>query len=221
MKNLRFLNQLHGYAWTEILLGSLFLILLSLNSLRGYQLLQENKTVQLHYLLNQVRSAWYEFQEQYQGLPGDYAFAQSDIDSSLHNGNGNRFIDTDQERGQVWAHLAAVGLLKGLLAHPLAGGSVNTTEPCPRTACPDNGFGQGLLISFYAGNGQQATGSNALMVGKGISLETLALLDQQIDDGLPKTGKIQLATESPIDCYQDQQYAQTDITTCQALVPLP
>jgi hypothetical protein len=204
-----------GHAWTEILLGSLFLILLSVNSLRGYQLLQENKIVQLHYLLNQISSAWYEFQDKYQGgLPGDFAFAQSSIDSSLQNGNGNRLIDTDMERGQVWAHLAATGLLKGVMNHPITSTAVSSTQPCPRALCPDNGFGQGLLISARDNH------SNALFAGKGIELSTLALLDQQIDDGLPKSGKIQLTADSSIDCFEDQHYAQTDITHCLAFVPL-
>lgn len=203
-----------GHAWTEIFLGSAFLILLCFISLRGYQLLQQNKIFQLHYLLNQVHSAWYDFQEKYQGLPGDYPFVQSNIDSSLQNGNGNHLIDTDVERGQVWAHLAAAGFLTRLLNHPITATRISTAEACPRALCPDNGFGNGLLISARDQNG------NALFAGKGIELTTLASLDQQIDDGLPRTGKIQLAPQSPVHCYEDQRYAQTDITDCLLLIPL-
>lgn len=210
-KKLHLSKHQRGHAWTEIILGSLLLTMLLTNSIRGYHLLQQSKTVQLHYYLNQIRSAWYDFQDKYHAMPGDYAFAQSNIDSSLHNGNGNGLLDSDQERGQVWAHLAAAGLLKNRVAIK----DFNITQLCQYARCPYNGFGQGFLISFTAAN------DNTLLTVKGVSLTTLALLDQQIDDGLPKTGKMQLAPDSPNICFNDQHYTQSNITDCQAVFPLP
>jgi hypothetical protein len=200
-----------GHAYTEIFLGLLFVVLLCSNAIRGYHLLQQNKAVQLHYQITQILAAWYDFKDKYHSLPGDYAFALSDIDSALRNGNGNGLIDSDQERGQVWAHLSAVALLK----KRFDGGDQNASQACPRSRCPDNGVGQGFIISHYLPMG------NVLFTGKGIALTTLALLDQQIDDGLPHSGKVQLLPNAPPACLQADRYAHNDTTHCQLILPIP
>lgn len=178
-----------GSAWVELILGCLLLVMITSNAVRGYQLMQQSKAAHLHYQAEQMVAAWHEFYDRYQALPGDYAYAQTGIDSSLINGNGNGQIDTDIERGQVWAHLAAVGLLSGAFD----GKPQSLAESCPASRCPDTGFDQGFMLGYSSELG------NFLFAGRHIPIHILTELDQQIDDGKANQGKMRLdpACESP------------------------
>ncbi len=72
-------------------------------------------------------------------------------------------IDSPEERALVWSHLQAAGYITG--SYP----DDATTAPtvalnaynCPVTTCPDNGFGQGMVVN--RGALQQSAAATAPM----------------------------------------------------------
>jgi len=75
--------------------------------------------------------------------------------------------------------------------------------------CPDNGFGQGMMVNY--GALQQAGGANTheLLSGRAIPSDVLAELDRKIDDGTPSAGSMQLGKVG------NGWGSATEITACQ------
>ena len=103
-------------------------------------------------------------------------------------------VDTDTEAGQVWAHLGAAGLLSG----NFDGAAVATGFGCDERTCPQNPFNRGYLLRF----GDQSVGAdgggighpaNELWTGNRVPVRLLAELDRRLDDGLPRSGRLQLS----------------------------
>lgn len=170
---------------------AIILTLLLIQSIwRTDQLIGEAKVNFLVDRVTAIAHATREFQKLYQALPGDFAYASVHIDSSLLNGNGNGKIDTDQERGQAWAHLAGAALMPHLRVD--GGPVLKAVELCPLSRCPDNTRGQGVILSYGQSGLSFTHAGNELLMGNNIPLETLAGLDAFIDDGGSKTGLVQL-----------------------------
>jgi hypothetical protein len=121
-------------------------------------------------------------------VPGDYSAAQANINSTLANGQGNGLVNTNAERGQVWAHLAASRMISGDYSGANLGGA---NYACPGTICPLNGFGRGISISF-GNEGTNVGNSNEIISGAGIPVAILAELDRKTDDGLANTGTMRI-----------------------------
>lgn len=170
-----------------------------------------------------ITQATREFQTLYDALPGDFAYASVHIDSSLINGNGNGKIDTDEERGQAWAHLAASALLPHLLVD---GGPVaHAVERCPLNRCPNNTRRQGMILSYGQSGLNFTQAGNELLMGDNLPIRTLAGLDAFLDDGGSKTGLVQLnkniATEKMANCqYTPFQVPEKKKIFCAGVVKI-
>ncbi len=194
---------------TEItLILSLFGMLIS-SLIYGYQLITQAQLQRFSELISDTTHAWYAFKNQYKAMPGDFAYAQTHIDSLLTNGNGDHKINTEKERGQLWQHLNFSGLLDAYTD----GKEVEKNEfACNIKRCLNNGYGHGINISYGRFSLQDDIETNAILTGNGIPLRIFSLFDKQYDDGKPLSGKVQIAApgknwseEGFNQCISDQQ----------------
>lgn len=174
----------------EIALIILMLVLSIQSIWRTERLLSIAKVNFLVDKVTAIAEATREFQLLYKALPGDFAYASVYIDSALLNGNGNGLIDTDDERGQAWAHLAASGLLPYLRVD--GGPIASHLQKCSLKRCPHNTRRQGIVLTHGHSGLNFLESGNELLLGDNLPIGTLAGLDAYLDDGAAKTGLIQI-----------------------------
>lgn len=179
--------QQRGFTLVEIAIVLVIIGLLLGGVLKGQELINSAKVRSLNDKFSGVTAAWYAFQDRYRGIPGDYNQAAANISSTLTDGQGNGLVNTNGERGQVWAHLAAAGMISG----QYSGAATATTYVCNLDICPGNGFGRGMQIT-YANEGSNVGNSNELISGNAIPVTILAELDRKADDGLASSGAMRL-----------------------------
>ena len=184
-----------GFTLIEIAIVLVIIGLLLGGVLKGQELINTARVRSLSNNIDGITSAWFSFSDRYRAFPGDYAQAAVNLPNITTNGDASGIVGdstTIDERALVWSHLQAAGYITGNYPDPAAAPVVATMYNCPVTTCPDNGFGQGMVID----NGalQQSGGSNAheLITGSAIPSDVLAELDRKIDDGTPSAGSMQL-----------------------------
>lgn len=180
--------QQSGFTLVEIAIVLVIIGLLLGGVLKGQELINSAKVRSLNDKFSGVTAAWYAFQDRYRAVPGDYNQATVNIDSGLTNGQGNGLVNTNAERGQIWAHLAGAGMISGQYSGAALG---NANYACQLTICPGNGFGRGMSIT-YANEGGNVGNSNELISGSAIPVAILAELDRKSDDGLATSGNMRL-----------------------------
>lgn len=190
MKNLSNLRQARqsGFTLVEIAIVLVIIGLLLGGVLKGQELISSAKVRSLNDKVSGFTAAWYGFHDRYRGVPGDYSAASTTILATLTNGGGDSLVNSNVERGQVWTHLAASGLISGSFDGTASG----LSYACALTRCPNNGFSRGMLIN-YGNEGLANTGNaNELVSGASIPVAILAELDRKIDDGNANSGIMQL-----------------------------
>ena len=192
-----------GFTLIEIAIVLVIIGLLLGGVLKGQELINTARVRSLSNNVDGITSAWFSFSDRYRAFPGDYAQAAVNLPNIDNDGDGNGFIDGDDERGLVWSHLQAAGYITGSFPDGAAGtdGGASTVPSvvagaynCAIAICPDNGFGQGMLID--RGTAQQSGGAaqpaHELLTGRQIPSDVLAELDRKIDDGTASAGSMQL-----------------------------
>ncbi len=202
-----------GFTLIEIAIVLVIIGLLLGGVLKGQELINTARVRSLNNNVDGITSAWFSFSDRYRAFPGDYNQASVNLPNITNNGDGNGIIDSDVERALVWSHLQAAGYITGNFPDPPANPVVTGMYNCPTTECPDNGFGQGMVIDN--GAYQQSGGVNAheLLTGRAIPSDVLAELDRKIDDGTPSAGSMQLGTTGA------GWGTAADIAACQATTP--
>jgi len=189
------LNQ-NGFTLIEIAIVLVIIGLLLGGVLKGQELINTARVRALSNNIDGITSAWFSFSDRYRAFPGDYSQASVNLPNiaAAGDGNGNGLIDSDKERAEVWTHLQAAGYITG--SYPDGGTVATKTYDCPTTTCPDNGFGQGMVIDRGALQQSAAAAGAApaheLLSGRAIPSDVLAELDRKIDDGTPSAGAMQL-----------------------------
>lgn len=179
-----------GFTLIEIAIVLVIIGLLLGGVLKGQELINSAKVRSFTNKVDGITASWFAFQDRYRAIPGDMSNAATQIKSTLTNGGGNGRINTDTERGQVWAHLSAAGFVSG----KYSGDGVGNTYNCDTAICPENGFGQGMLIS-YGNRGTGNTGSaNEMISGRSIPVGIIAEVDLKVDDGDPTEGTMRLSS---------------------------
>ncbi len=191
-----------GFTLIEIAIVLVIIGLLLGGVLKGQELINTARVRSLSNNVDGITSAWFSFSDRYRAFPGDYAQAAVNLPNINNNGDGNGWIDGDDERALVWSHLQAAGYITGSFpdgAAAVSGGAASTVPTvsagaydCAIAICPDNGYGQGMLID--RGALQQSGGALAheLLTGRQIPSDVLAELDRKIDDGTASAGSMQL-----------------------------
>lgn len=177
-----------GFTLIEIAIVLVIIGLILGGILQGQELITSARVRSLADQTNNITVAWFAFQDRYRGVPGDYVNASTQIQAGLQNGDGNGNIDTDQERGQIWAHLGAAGILAG----QYDGAPTAATYNCPAATCPQNAFNRGFLITRDNQALNNPVATNELWSGNQIPALILAEMDRKIDDGQANSGRMQL-----------------------------
>jgi hypothetical protein len=170
--------------------------------LKGQEMITSAKVKRLSGQLDEVRAAFFGFEDRYLGLPGDYANELAALDCGgapcLH-GNGDERIrasETPVDGSQVhedilvWTHLTRSGLLKG--EYDMATGATDSSDQ--NTA--KNPFSAYMQISFDGvyGVGGASTPHHTLKTGPQVPVEVIAELDRKTDDGRPYQGVVQFSS---------------------------
>jgi len=193
-----------GFTLLEIVIVVLIVGFLLAGALKGQELLTSAKVKRVSGQLDEVRAAYFGFQDRYKALPGDYADAAATLRCGtsicLHgNGDGhiqaNELIVTGNEAHEdllVWSHLSASGFLKGDYV-------MNAGEAQPSDGnTPKNAYSVYMQIVFDGKYGMAAGGNprHNLKTGGQIPVTVLMELDRKIDDGKPYKGSLQFSAYS-------------------------
>ncbi len=187
-----------GFTLIEIAIVLVIIGLLLGGVLKGQELINTARVRSLSNNIDGITSAWFSFSDRYRAFPGDYAQASVNLPNINNDGGGNGLIDSNEERALVWSHLQAAGYITGSYPDGASGSAptvVTKKYDCSVATCPDNGFGQGMVIDRTAL--QQSAGTvtaHELLTGRAIPSDVLAELDRKIDDGTPSAGSMQLGT---------------------------
>lgn len=151
--------------------------------LQGRSLIDSAEYKSFRQSLREYRSAFLNFRDRYDGLPGDFAEASSRIESSQADGDGDGVIeggiscDSDTEEAcRAWQHLRAAGMLSG------------NPEVAGADASPEHGYG-GVVSSIFTGTGVNSQFGNHLLV-EDVPVEIARRLDREEDDDRCDGGRI-------------------------------
>ena len=196
---MRVLGQ-RGFTLLEIVILVLIVGVVLAAVLKGQEMITSAKVKRVAGQLDEIRAAYFGFEDRYRAMPGDYAKAAVNLDCGgpCPNGNGDSRIRESEtpalgsevrEDILVWTHLAASGFLKGDYRMP-AGASASDDRNTPR-----NPYAALMQVAFDANYG--APGASAprhnLKTGPQLPVEVLAELDRKTDDGKPYRGVLQFS----------------------------
>jgi hypothetical protein len=141
-------------------------------------------------LINQqeeLRMAFFSFQDRYQFPPGDYGQAIRNI-GATRNGDGDGRVQGSREGGTenilAWEHLSRAGFIGDRYTYSASAPYDN--------AIPRNPFGPHLDLAFDNWYGSPADTNpkiHNIKTGNGIAAEILGEVDLKIDDNNALTGK--------------------------------
>jgi type II secretory pathway pseudopilin PulG len=190
-----------GFTLLEIAILIVIVGLILAGVIKGQEMITSAKVKRVAGQIDEIRAAYFGFQDRYKALPGDYADADVYIDcgaSACLKGDGDgriRANDTPIAGSQahedilVWTHLSGSGLLKG--DYKMADGESLATD----TDTPRNPYSAYLQIVFDGDYGLGGAGvpRHQLKTGPQIPVEVVAELDRKTDDGKPYTGAVQFS----------------------------
>ncbi len=193
-----------GFTLLEIVIVILIVGFLLAGALKGQELITSAKVRRVAGQLDEVRSAYFGFQDRYRALPGDYAGASANLNCgalTCLNGNGdgrirdNETVVTGNETHEellLWSHLSISGFLKG--SYTMGTGE---SQPTDRNA-PKNPYAVYLEVVYDGNYGLNNSGiaRHNLKTGAQIPVNVVMELDRKIDDGRPYKGALQFSAYS-------------------------
>ncbi len=151
--------------------------------LQGRSLIESAEYKSFRQELRDYSSAFNNFRDRYDALPGDFAQAAARLESGLGNGDGNGVIGDDadcdgdsDESCLAWQHLRAAGMLGG---NPSIEGA---------DAPPEHPWG-GRFDAFFTGTGVNGDFGHKLLI-TGVPVEIARRLDADEDDDRCEHGRI-------------------------------
>jgi len=164
-----FKTNLPGFSLIEMAVVLSILGLLLGGVLKGRQLYDSAKLNALITQIQDVTLSIHQFEQNFGALPGDFSSASGKIKDTLINGDGNGLVE-NEEKNNVWPHLAAAGLIP------------SSSAPIAKT---------GGEISF-SHTTQDGTSGHWIIIGEKAPLtpEQAFTIDKKIDSGMGNTGKV-------------------------------
>jgi len=194
------LRTQRGFTLLEIAILIVIVGLIFAGVIKGQEMITSAKVKRVAGQIDEIRAAYFGFQDRYKALPGDYAEADTNIDcgGTCLKGDGDgriRSNDTPVAGSQahedilVWTHLSGSGLLKGEYRMSDGESAANDTDT------PRNPYSAYLQIVFDGDYGLGGGGvpRHLLKTGPQIPVEVIAELDRKTDDGKPYTGAVQFS----------------------------
>jgi hypothetical protein len=194
-----------GFTLLEIVVFVLMVGLILAGVLKGQEMITSAKVKRVAGQLDEIRAAYFGFQDRFEALPGDYADPLRALDCggmACLKGNGDSRIRADElplagsqrhEDLLVWSHLASSGLLKG--DYRMVDGESTATD----ANSPKNAYSVYVQLVFDGQYGLSGGGAvrHNLKTGPQIPVEVLAELDRKTDDGKPYKGSVQFSAYAP------------------------
>lgn len=208
-----------GFTLLEIVILVLIVGVILAAVLKGQEMITGAKVKRVARQLDEVRAAYFAFEDRYRALPGDYA--QADVylhcGGACPKGNGDsriRELETPlagsevREDVLVWTHLSSAGFLKG--DYRMVAGS--TVADLGNT--PHNPYSALAQLAFDGRYGLTDGGvpHHNLKTGPQLPVEVVAELDRKIDDGKPYEGMLQFSTFAANGAATPQEGAATACT---------
>lgn len=206
-------QRVQGFTLVELSIVLIIIGLILGGVFKGQSLIDSARVRSLSTEVSGIRTAWFSFQERYRSIPGDFASARTQIDSSAVPGNGNGRVDDSQERASVWQQLALAGFITGNYdGAQLAVGSATDLECGPQT-CPQNPFNGFYKISYSAQAVESKSPAHEIYTGDQIPVNILSQLDVRLDDGRANSGRFRVHRAYATACTRDGEW---DITSANA-----
>ncbi|HEY7760272.1 MAG TPA: hypothetical protein VIA64_12715 [Burkholderiales bacterium] len=188
--------------------------------LKGQEMVTSGKVKRVASELDEIRAAYFGFEDRYRALPGDYAQAGVHLNCAggCPRGNGDariREAETPSAGSEVredilvWTHLSSAGFLKGDY-RMVAGGTTSDQQNTPTN--PYSALAQ-LAFDGHYGLADGGVPHHNLKTGPQVPAEVLAELDRKIDDGKPYDGMLQFSTFAANGAPVPQEGGVTACTT--------
>ncbi|VAW76895.1 hypothetical protein MNBD_GAMMA14-1821 [hydrothermal vent metagenome] len=172
-----------GFTLVEIAIVLVIIGLLLGGVLKGQAMIDNSRYKRLVADLDSFRTEVYMFQDRYGALPGDMVNANTRLNASATNGDGNGYVGggwcnaSGIESCLVWSHLRYAGLLSG-----------SPTAINSNARIFDHPYG-GIYDAIATGNwGNSKTELKILM--RRIPGDVAQRLDDETDDGNATTGDV-------------------------------
>jgi len=185
-------RRTHGFTLVETAIVLVIIGLLLGGLLKAAELINSARLRSLIAQQDEVKVAFFGFEERFRAVPGDYILAKANIRGATENGNGNGRIEitaTPTETILAWEHLSRAGFLIGTYTY-------NATESAATS--PVNPYGVYRQIAYDGIYGAGTTGIPSVLrhnikTGSQIPVAFLAEMDRKIDDGAPNLGGFQFS----------------------------
>ncbi len=212
MRLRQFCRDTSGFSILEMTIVLVIVGMLIGLALKGQDLLASVQLKDAQQDLRAFETAFATFRERYQALPGDFASASRRLPARdgipIVNGNGNGRIETPAEQVQFWQHLALSGVVKKIRIEQNARARIGETLPAARIGGGYTVVEEKVYASRRLWIRLAATAEPRLDDASGVLTPAAAYqVDNELDDGNPKTGKI--VAQGP-GCVDQNDYRPDD-----------
>ncbi len=211
------MHRKSGLSLLEISIALLIIAALVVSLSIGLSMAKNAKMHRFAQDIQQMQQAIETFRLRYNAWPGDMPEEQAkshfyDACALIPQcgGDGNNEIYYPSEGALAWYHLQAADLLNQSVTGQFAMGSEGIIgENMPESYLPTIGYSlvyspserKHLLIM-----GGERLGGSGIPLDPIIPCDTAQYIDQQLDDGLPITGKLRIFLLSPNGCINQNNY---------------
>ncbi|ASJ71064.1 type II secretion system protein [Granulosicoccus antarcticus] len=200
------LRRVQGFTLVEVAIVLVIIGLIMGGVFKGQALIDSARVRSMHSELTGIQTAWLSFRERYRSIPGDFARADTQIDSAATPGNGDGRVTDSAERAGVWQQLALAGFISGHYdGSPASVGTLSDTV-CLTSTCPRNPFNGYYKISHSALALDVETPAHELFTGSQVPVSILSQLDARLDDGNPQTGRFRVHRTFAAACTRNGQW---------------
>ena len=195
------MRQQRGFTLLEIAIMVLIVGVIVAAVVKGQEMVTSGKVKRVARQLDEIRAAYFGFEDRYRALPGDYAQADVYLKCAgvCPKGNGDSRIREAEtplagsevrEDILVWTHLSSAGFLKG--DYRMVAGSAIANQ----SNTPTNPYSALAQLAFDGRYGLAGGGAphHNLKTGPQVPVEVRAELDRKTDDGKPYDGMLQFSS---------------------------
>lgn len=192
-----------GFTLVEVAIVLVIIGLILGGVFKGQALIDNARVRAVATELAGFQTAWLAFADRYRAVPGDFAGADSQIDSDASPGNGNGRLDDARERAGVWQQMALAGFISGRFDGAAANLGNAGDVDCAPSSCPANPFNGYYKFAYSAQAADSESRAHELFTGNRIPVGILSRLDSRLDDGLAHAGRFRVHRQYAAACTRN------------------